>query len=603
MPNTTRGFPYPSSGDDVDVPGDLAALATAIDSNLTNVVEPKFSQIEGTAIKATGVAANYVLSANGSNGASWTTIPGAGGFASGSVTFASQKGTNWNQRAIYAGTAARYGVCTTNNGTVTASIGRNSSTTSILVRTHNALLTDPTADGTAGTVGSLTVPVIVAGTFDISTWSVSGKGFANGSGILITQGESATTTGNYTYTVRKYNTTLATNAWNATILSGVTPTVDTSYKYKAGFTRFGQGWEYVNEHDVWIAGESRNKNATSDVTRFYAINDTSGSVYSGTFAVAANANESWNIDSWAFVPNATSGSGTVYVMGYVYDDSARYYAGRLVKFALGSAGISAVGTTTSASISSDTNQPNYPVLETTVGLGRKGAYPTGMLWDAANTAILVSTQSNAGVVAYDRTFTNELWRTGYTYPFGIIGNDKFGGHFDPTNRWVANSSGVFKLWGAGQGGYTQVAYDTSANLFTLCGTGAATSSHMATGSNGNADAGYYYHLQRVYQVTSGTVFGTANVGRLVFYDHANTINAKILSVQGGTAFTHFGMFGTVQANGQESWQGQRDPYYLPAGAPLVVNYQPIEDIRPYNGTGTVSATATAKVTMRAITLS
>ena len=77
MPTTTRGFPYPTSGDDVDVPGDLQALATAIDANLTNVIDPKFSAIEGTAIKATGITANYVLSANGSNGASWTTIPGA----------------------------------------------------------------------------------------------------------------------------------------------------------------------------------------------------------------------------------------------------------------------------------------------------------------------------------------------------------------------------------------------------------------------------------------------------------------------------------------------------------------------------------------------
>jgi hypothetical protein len=291
-------------------------------------------------------------------------------------------------------------------------------------------------------------------------------------------------------------------------------------------------------------------------------------------------------------------------MGYVYDDSAQYYAGRLVKFALGSAGISAVGTTTSASISSDANQPNYPILETTVGLGLEGAYPAGMQWDAASTAILVSTASQAGVVAYDRTFTDELWRTGQVIPFRTVFGSKYGGHWDATNRWAANENGVFKFFGKGQGGYANVQYDASSGLiWTLCGTGAATSVLSARADNGNSDTGYYYHLQRTYQVTSGTVFGTASVGRLVFYDHAASFNATLLGVNGGTAFTHLGFFGTASASGDIVSQGQRDPYYLPAGEPLVVNFTPKQTITPYNGTGTASATATAKVTMRAITLS
>jgi hypothetical protein len=169
---------------------------------------------------------------------------------------------------------------------------------------------------------------------------------------------------------------------------------------------------------------------------------------------------------------------------------------------------------------------------------------------------------------------------------------------------AANENGVFKFFGKGQGGYANVQYDASSGLiWTLCGTGAATSVLSARADNGNSDTGYYYHLQRTYQVTSGTVFGTASVGRLVFYDHAASFNATLLGVNGGTAFTHLGFFGTASASGDIVSQGQRDPYYLPAGEPLVVNFTPKQTITPYNGTGTASATATAKVTMRAITLS
>jgi hypothetical protein len=33
MPNTTKGYPYPQGSDDVDVPGDIQALADAVDAS------------------------------------------------------------------------------------------------------------------------------------------------------------------------------------------------------------------------------------------------------------------------------------------------------------------------------------------------------------------------------------------------------------------------------------------------------------------------------------------------------------------------------------------------------------------------------------------
>lgn len=38
--STTKGFPYPSNADPVDIPGDIQNLASTIDSYLTNKVLP-----------------------------------------------------------------------------------------------------------------------------------------------------------------------------------------------------------------------------------------------------------------------------------------------------------------------------------------------------------------------------------------------------------------------------------------------------------------------------------------------------------------------------------------------------------------------------------
>lgn len=40
MPNTTKGLPYPSNSDPVDIPGDLQSLAEAIDTELNDYLTP-----------------------------------------------------------------------------------------------------------------------------------------------------------------------------------------------------------------------------------------------------------------------------------------------------------------------------------------------------------------------------------------------------------------------------------------------------------------------------------------------------------------------------------------------------------------------------------
>ena len=34
MPSTSRGYPYPSGSDDVDIPGDMQALAAAVNTDI-----------------------------------------------------------------------------------------------------------------------------------------------------------------------------------------------------------------------------------------------------------------------------------------------------------------------------------------------------------------------------------------------------------------------------------------------------------------------------------------------------------------------------------------------------------------------------------------
>ena len=34
MPSTSRGYPYPSGSDDVDIPGDMQALAAAVNTDV-----------------------------------------------------------------------------------------------------------------------------------------------------------------------------------------------------------------------------------------------------------------------------------------------------------------------------------------------------------------------------------------------------------------------------------------------------------------------------------------------------------------------------------------------------------------------------------------
>jgi hypothetical protein len=84
---TTNGLPYPQSGDNIDVPADIQALAQAIESNFIteNIVDAKGDLIVATAsntVTKVSLGTNgYVLTADSSesSGVKWA-VPSAGSF-------------------------------------------------------------------------------------------------------------------------------------------------------------------------------------------------------------------------------------------------------------------------------------------------------------------------------------------------------------------------------------------------------------------------------------------------------------------------------------------------------------------------------------------
>lgn len=70
MPTTTRGYPYPSPGDPADVPADLQALATAIDTDMTGAtayIDDNIKVANVTSASATEVVVDSMT---------WTAVTG-----------------------------------------------------------------------------------------------------------------------------------------------------------------------------------------------------------------------------------------------------------------------------------------------------------------------------------------------------------------------------------------------------------------------------------------------------------------------------------------------------------------------------------------------
>ena len=285
------------------------------------------NQIEGTALHSTGATVGYVLTA-GAGGTTTTWSPSSVGvysLATATYTgFQATAATTLYTNGLMGGTAGAI-LATAGGGTRFYQMDNTSTTTgNSLLRYWNL--------NTAATGGSVSIAPSVAGTTTI-TRQIGGAGFDTAtSAVVYRETINATTTGNVTLTMRRYNDTLTTNTWNATILNGVASAIANSFTK----TPFQDGIFWDATMKIWWGVSSVNTSgATASI---YVINDTTGTLYT---VAAYPATTAGTINNAVLVSPATAG-GTGYL--YAYQSSAGVNG--WATYAVTSSSIAAVGTTT-----------------------------------------------------------------------------------------------------------------------------------------------------------------------------------------------------------------------------------------------------------------
>ena len=316
MPTTTRGYPYPSNSDDVDVPGDFAALATAIDTDVAAIA----AGTEGTAIKSTGAVVGYVLTA------------GTGGTA-----------TTWAAPSASAGaisSSTATGVFSTVASTATVAVGRiitnyyhyadvSHNGTAVVIAAEQS---DWSANGSGmkitnlggTTTGSWTNSLSGGGSADFISYGV---GWASHTACLVIEALRTTTTST-TFYAKKYSDA-GSLIWS-TAFGTISNTTDTSKGYGINVMYQKSNVEYVpsvGASGMWLIAEgiTYGNNLTNGTPTMWALNDTSGSVYSTQIAGTARSTAYRSVDpSVLYVPPVT-GDGTVHTLQRVSYDSGSTY--------------------------------------------------------------------------------------------------------------------------------------------------------------------------------------------------------------------------------------------------------------------------------------
>lgn len=373
MPNTSKGFPYPSNSDDVDVAGDIQALATAVDAYVGN--------LEGTAIKSTGQPSSYVLTSNGSNGASW--LAGAGDAGAFSTVTATANFSAANDFFVYypytLGTAVTVVAGIGGGGTVFAVAGSANATSTSRVWNTFAIPAH-TANATAAVLASATVSTYTSGTYTGYVMCVQDGNLANSTSIYWTEQVAAPSTGNRSYALRRYSMNLTASVW-ATVIraAGNSGAMEMNYD--------GMRAKYNQSIGAWFGAFTEdNQPGTAFI---WLVNDTSGSVYTATFGTYASGSPVFKPVQTVYVPPIAAGNGTIYGMTV---ESGGQQTRRVVAFTASSASITNAGTLIS-------NTSGYNFAGTTISTNQE---PDSLYWDG-DLGFVVAT-FGANIYAIDRTF-------------------------------------------------------------------------------------------------------------------------------------------------------------------------------------------------------
>lgn len=537
------------------------------------------AKVHGTALDSTGASNGQVLTANGSGGVTFAAAGGAGALSTltGSAAFSTAASGVFSKMQVSDTTNPPL-MTVTGGGTVVIALmdlGYDTGTHAIQAYYPIGGTTiqgsSAVAPATAGTVG-YQYPV--------------GYGFSSGTAFVIREAV-RTSAGTQSIVLRKFNQTLSSNMWNATIYSAHINSYDNSDR-SLGPLGGGQerGPKYEPSIGIWYGGDYRNSTmGTGDASRYvaniYVINDASGSVYSAPFGSAQNGVYTYTT---VYVPGIGTAAGTIHAWGYVGGTET------WAQYTVGSASITAVSTATyMSSWAGGVLQPQL----------MKGAF-----WHSQATAICF--------IAYGgRFFTDRTGATAIAKPpkVGIFtytqnqATNGYDGAVDRTTGWAATYDIQYFGTAANQ---SSVSWGTAFGLFTtsvsyesvLVGAGSAT--HIAW-SVGNGQVS----LMPIAG-TASIAIGSAATGRIISFESAQ----PPINVQFSDGFwltdTSINQTSGIYDEGAVAFP-KTPAFVLPAGASAVVTYRSLAWNRasagsvyqaPYNfGTALASGAAGATATV------
>ena len=540
------------------------------------------AQIEGTALKSTGATpGNVLIAGTGGTATTWGTFPGPS-IVTSNATAVFTSNDFVNQWVIGAASQAqRLGV--SGQGTV-VTLSNSASATSRAVRTFEiSTLLSGTVSGSVAAFATATINPVVAGTVGLSNFQPLDTYFSTQSAstaLFFYERVNATTTGNQTLSLRKYDRALTSNIFNATLVSGASGTA-------ALLSLFVNKVQHVPSADAFL-GMYENSDTPSKST-VWSVNATSGSVYSapigtGTFVAGTLSFVPKQI---VHVPGLSGADGTVHVFGTGLVGAIPRALRQ--EFVLGSASLTA-GTIQQLS---DFAFGFGPSVErgSTAQFSVPAIYEPvyGVYWDKNAEAIVMQAKSRRSAIdypifiGYDRNFSNVLFRSSRYF-------DNASGEFFNT---VYPGDGFYRFTESGKYFLTGYANDYYAPQYVLGSAtvggdaqsrliGNGTPTHTIQGPLGTA----FIQTVNRYQSAEFPILGTASAARLVSAQNTTVSEFRIVSIR-GTGITKFNDASAMESNTQENAGGANFPMIAEASGSVTVVMRPADETNESYANGTV----------------
>lgn len=262
-------------------------------------------QIEGTVLKSTGATAGHVLTAGaGGTATTWAAVTSdTGTFATATLTANFSSANDFTTVYPYnLGTAVTVLVGIGNAGSavvISGSADQQRTTLPFQTFTVGA----HTANATATSIATASIGVYTTGT--AAGYAVCVLDGSRASNTAIYWTEVVTQASNRSVAFRKYKTDLTGSIFNAVLKTA------SSHQVRELNVFDGIRAKFVPELNVWL-GAVTDTGTTPGTAIVWLVNDTSGSVYSQTFATTPSGSSLYDAVRTVYVPPSGAGNGTVY---------------------------------------------------------------------------------------------------------------------------------------------------------------------------------------------------------------------------------------------------------------------------------------------------